>query len=73
MLAADGLFASPTEDSTRQAHRSAALMELHTHVGMLPVGAPCRLSPDRAHPTSPCRSKGTTWRPGIGNLPPVGV
>lgn len=69
MLAAAGLFASPTEDSARQAHRSAALTELHTHVGVLPVDAPCRLSPDRARPTSLRESKGTTRRPGIGNLP----
>lgn len=73
MLAAAGLFASPTEDSARQAHTSAALTELHTHVGVLPVDAPCRLSPDRARATSLRGSKGTTRRPGIGNLPPVGV
>lgn len=73
MVAAAGLFASPTEDSARQAHRSAVLTELHTHVGMLLVDAPCQLSPDRAHPTSLRGSKGTSRRPGIGNLPPVGV
>ena len=80
MVAAAGLFASRTEDSARQAHRSAVLAAhsrgragLHTHGGVLLVGAPHQLSPDRAHPTSLRGSKGTSRRPGIGNLPPVGM